>query len=110
LYDLKKEDILPLERMAEKSASNIIASVEKSKNIPFHKVLYGLGIRFVGETVAKKLVKAFPTIDIMMQASQEELEAVDTIGIRIAESVKKYFSNPDHIKMIQKLRDYGLQF
>ena len=110
LYDLKKEDILPLERMAEKSANNIIASVEKSKNIPFHKVLYGLGIRFVGETVAKKLVKAFPTIDIMMQASQEELEAVDTIGIRIAESVKKYFSNPDHIKMIQKLRDYGLQF
>ena len=110
LYDLKKEDILPLERMAEKSANNIIASVEKSKNISFHKVLYGLGIRFVGETVAKKLVKAFPTIDIMMQASQEELEAVDTIGIRIAESVKKYFSNPDHIKMIQKLRDYGLQF
>ncbi|MDG4951337.1 NAD-dependent DNA ligase LigA [Weeksellaceae bacterium KMM 9724] len=110
LYDLKKEDILPLDRMAEKSANNIIESIVKSKEIPFHKVLYGLGIRFVGETVAKKLVKALPTIDALMKASQEDLEAIDTIGVRIAESVRKYFENPEHIEMIQKLKDYGLQF
>lgn len=110
LYNLKKEDILPLDRMAEKSANNIIESIVKSKEIPFHKVLYGLGIRFVGETVAKKLVKAFPSIDALMNASQEDLEAIDTIGVRIAESVRKYFENPEHIEMIQKLKDYGLQF
>ena len=110
LYDLKKEDILPLDRMAEKSANNIIESIINSKEIPFHKVLYGLGIRFVGETVAKKLVKAFPSIDALMNASQEDLEAIDTIGVRIAESVRKYFENPEHIEMIQKLKDYGLQF
>lgn len=110
LYDLKKEDILPLDRMAEKSANNIIESIVKSKEIPFHKVLYGLGIRFVGETVAKKLVKALPTIDALMNASQEDLESIDTIGVRIAESVRKYFENPEHIEMIQKLKDYGLQF
>ena len=110
LYDIKKEHILPLDRMAEKSANNIIESIVKSKEIPFHKVLYGLGIRFVGETVAKKLVKAFPTIDALMNASQEDLESIDTIGVRIAESVRKYFENPEHIEMIQKLKDYGLQF
>lgn len=110
LYELKKEDILPLERMAEKSANNIIESIEKSKNIPFHKVLYGLGIRFVGETVAKKLVKAFPKIDDLMKASKEELELVDMIGTRISESLIHYFSNEKHVAMIEKLRQKGLQF
>lgn len=110
LYDLQKEDLLPLERMAEKSANNIVAAVEASKQIPFHKVLYGLGIRYVGETVAKKLVAAFPTIEELMQASQEELEAVDTIGTRIAESVRTYFSKREHLAMIQKLQEKGLQF
>lgn len=110
LYNLTKEDILPLNRMAEKSANNIIESIEKSKNIPFYKVLYGLGIRFVGETVAKKLAKAFLTIDDLIQASQEELESVDMIGVRISESVRKYFSNPEHLKMIEELKEKGLQF
>lgn len=110
LYDLKKEDILPLDRMAEKSANNIIESIEKSKNVPFHKVLYGLGIRFVGETVAKKLTKAFPNIDDLMKATKEELESVDMIGERISGSLIQYFSNPEHIAMIQKLKEKGLQF
>ena len=110
LYQLKKADLLPLERMAEKSANNIISAIEASKQIPFHKVLYGLGIRYVGETVAKKLVAAFPTIDELMQATQEELENIDTIGTRIAESVIAYFSKEEHVAMIQKLREDGLQF
>ena len=110
LYDLKKEDLLPLDRMAEKSANNIIQAIENSKKIPFHKVLYGLGIRYVGETVAKKLTAAFPTVDALMAASQEELEAVDTIGTRIAASVRTYFANSDHVQMIDHLKQHGLQF
>ncbi|WP_406632093.1 NAD-dependent DNA ligase LigA [Ornithobacterium rhinotracheale] len=109
LYRLKKEDILPLERMAEKSADNIIHALEESKKMPFAKVLYGIGIRYVGETVAKKLVKAFPSIDELMQASIEELEAVDTIGTRIAESVKEYFAKPEHQQLIEDLKSFGLQ-
>uniref|UniRef100_UPI0039A72A85 NAD-dependent DNA ligase LigA n=1 Tax=Ornithobacterium rhinotracheale TaxID=28251 RepID=UPI0039A72A85 len=109
LYRLKKEDILPLERMAEKSAENIIQALEKSKEMPFSKVLYGLGIRYVGETVAKKLVKAFPSIEELMQAPIQDLEAVDTIGTRIAESVKEYFAKPGHRELIADLKSFGLQ-
>lgn len=110
LYTLTKEELLPLDRMAERSATNIIQAVENTRNIPFHKVLYGLGIRYVGETVAKKLVAVFPDIDELMRADQLALESVDTIGTRIAESVRHYFSVPEHGEMIRKLRDYGLQF
>ncbi|MDO5655885.1 MAG: NAD-dependent DNA ligase LigA [Flavobacteriaceae bacterium] len=110
LYDLTHQDILPLERMAEKSVNNIIDAIQKSTQIPFHKVLYALGIRFVGETVAKKLVDAFPNIDALMQASQSDLESVDTIGNRIAESVCNWFKNPNHQQIIEKLRNYGIQF
>lgn len=110
LYDLTKEVLLPLDRMAEKSANNIVEAIEKSKQMPFQKVLYGLGIRFVGETVAKKLVRAFPTIEQLKQATQEELEAVDTIGTRIAQSVVKYFGEPEHQAMLIKLQEKGLQF
>src|SRR5690606_8409095 len=85
-YDLKKEDILPLERMAEKSAQNIIDAIEESKKIPFEKVLYAIGIRHVGETVAKKLAKKFHSIDHLMNASLEELENVEDIGGKIAVS------------------------
>ena len=109
LYRLKKEDLLPLERMAEKSAQNIITSIENSKEMPFSKVLYGLGIRYVGETVAKKITKVYATIDSLMEASQEELEAIDTIGVRIAESIKEYFSKEEHCQLITDLKSFGLQ-
>ena len=109
LYELKKHQIIPLERMAEKSAENIVVGIEKSKEIPFEKVLFALGIRFVGETVAKKLAKHFKSIDALMAASIDELVLVDEIGIKIAESVVDFFSNLVNIQIINRLKDYGLQ-
>ncbi|RPG29215.1 MAG: NAD-dependent DNA ligase LigA [Muricauda sp. TMED12] len=110
LYTLTKEQILPLERMADKSAENLVKGVEASKAIPFERVLFALGIRYVGETVAKKLAKAFKNIDALMAASQEKLVAVDEIGERIAESVVNFFSEPANIEIIDRLKSYGLQF
>lgn len=109
-YALKKEAILPLDRMAEKSAQNIIDSVEESKKQPFEKVLYAIGIRHVGETVSKKLVKHFQTIDRIMAATMEELISVDDIGEKIALSIKDYFRQEEDQAFIQRLRDYGLNF
>ena len=109
-YILQKEDILPLERMAEKSAQNIINSVEKSKEQSFEKVLYGIGIRHVGETVAKKLVKHFQNIDRLMNATMEELVSVSDVGEKIAISIKAYFKEEQHQEIIKRLRDYGLNF
>ena len=108
-YTLQKEQLLPLERMAEKSAQNIIDGVEKSKTIPYEKVLYGIGIKHVGETVAKKLAKNFPTIDDLREASTEELCQVEDIGIKIAESIAEFFQNPENIIMIERLKSYGVQ-
>lgn len=110
LYALNKSDILPLERMAEKSAQNIINGIAASVNVPFHKVLFALGIRYVGETVAKKLAGYFKTIDALMNADFEALIEVDEIGDRIAESVIDYFSNEIHRDWIDKLKQAGLQF
>lgn len=110
LYTLTKEQVMPLERMAEKSAENLVKGVEASKAIPFERVLFALGIRYVGETVAKKLAKAFKNIDALMAASQEQLVAVDEIGERIAESVVNFFSEPANIEIIDRLKSYGLQF
>lgn len=110
LYHLQVEDLLPLERMAQKSAENIINAIEKSKKIPFEKVLYGLGIRFVGETVAKKLVEAFPNLKLLQNAKPEELEEVDTVGTRISKSVVDYFSQKEHMEMLEDLMNQGLQF
>lgn len=110
LYELKKEQIIPLERMAEKSAENIILGIEASKNVPFEKVLFALGIRFVGETVAKKLAKHFKSLDNLRRATFEELISVDEIGDRIAESVLDFFSNLVNIQIIDRLKNYGLQF
>ena len=109
LYELKVMQIVPLERMAEKSAQNMIEGIEKSKLIPFEKVLFGLGIRFVGETVAKKLAKHFKSIDALMQASFEELIAVDEIGDRIAESIVDFSNNLVNILLIDRLKSYGVQ-
>ncbi len=108
-YTLTKEQLLPLERMAEKSAQNILDGVEKSKEIPFEKVLYGLGIRHVGETVAKKLVKNFNTIEILKNATYEELNQVEDIGGKIAESIVEYFQKPENLLMIERLKSYGIQ-
>ncbi|MGO2101412.1 MAG: NAD-dependent DNA ligase LigA [Psychroflexus halocasei] len=109
LYDLKKEQILPLERMAEKSAENLINGIEASKQIPFERVLFALGIRFVGETVAKTLAKHFKSIDAIENASQEDLEKVDEIGVRIAESVVDFFKIEKNKQLIERLKNYGLQ-
>lgn len=110
LYDLTKEQILPLERMAEKSASKLIDGVEASKEIPFEKVLFGLGIRYVGETVAKKLAKALGSIEGIQNASLEELIEVDEIGGKIAESLVEYFSVDENKNLIQRLQEAGLTF
>ncbi len=110
LYELKVEQIIPLERMAEKSAQNLIEGISKSKEQPFERVLYALGIRFVGKTVAKDLAKAFKSIDALRSASEEELSAVDAIGPRIAESVVAFFNNGAYSKLVDRLVSYGLQF
>tara|TARA_B100001105_G_C22315356_1_gene410027 strand:- start:191 stop:1072 length:882 start_codon:yes stop_codon:yes gene_type:complete len=110
LYLLKKEDVLSLERMAEKSADNLLLGIEASKNIPFERVLFGLGIRYVGETVAKVLAKHFKTIDAIHTADFETLVAVDEIGGKIAESVVLYFSRQKNIDLINALKNSGLQF
>jgi len=110
LYILTKEQILPLERMADKSAENLVNGVQASKEIPFERVLFALGIRYVGETVAKKLAKAFKNIDALIAASHEQLVAVDEIGERIAESVVSFFSEPANVEIIDRLKSYGLQF
>ena len=110
LYDLTKEQILPLERMAEKSADNLVKGVAESVAIPFERVMFALGIRYVGETVAKKLAKAYKNIDALAVATQEELVAVDEIGERIAESVVDFFSNEKNLDAIERLKVKGIQF
>jgi len=110
LYSLTKEQVIPLERMAEKSAENLVQGITSSVNIPFERVLFALGIRFVGETVAKVLAKAYKNIDALMAASTEELTKVPEIGDRIAASVVAFFSDDLNREIIDKLRAYGLQF
>lgn len=109
LYELKKEQIVPLERMADKSAENLINGIEKSKEIPFERVLYALGIRYVGETVAKKLAKHYKTIDNLANASLMDLILVDEIGERIAQSVVDFFENEQNRTLIERLKGYGVQ-
>lgn len=110
LFDLEVDQIIPLERMAEKSAQNLITAIKKAKEQPFGRVLYALGIRFVGKTVAKDLAKAFSSIDRLQSASEEELLAVDAIGPRIAESVTQFFSNEINAGIVERLKSAGLQF
>lgn len=109
LYELKKEQVVPLERMADKSAENLINGIEASKSIPFERVLYALGIRYVGETVAKKLAKHYKTIDNLAHATLMELIMVDEIGERIAQSVIDFFANEDNRKLVERLKGYGVQ-
>ena len=110
LYTLTVDQLLPLERMAKKSAENLVKGVAASVVIPFERVLFALGIRFVGETVAKKLAKAYKNIDALMYASALELATVDEIGERIASSVVEFFQNEINLDNINRLKSYGLQF
>lgn len=110
LYQLRKEELLPLERMAEKSVNNLLQGLEESKKVPFERVLFALGIRYVGETVAKKLARELESIDKIANASYDELVAIDEIGGKIAESVVDYFQNEENRHLVEKLKSFGLQF
>lgn len=110
LYKLEKEDLLPLERMAEKSAQNLLDSIEKSKKQTLERVIYALGIRFVGKTVAKDLATHFKSINNLKEADLETMTEVDSIGPKIAESVYKFFRNCKNLALIQSLEESGLTF
>lgn len=109
-YDLKPEDLIGLEGFQQKSIQNIIQSIAKSKEVPFKRVLFGLGIRHVGATIAEKLVQVFPSIDKLKEANFDELIAIPEIGDRIAQSVINYFSNEWNVKLIERLKSAGIQF
>ena len=109
LYQLVVDELIPLERLAQKSAENLVKGINLSKEIPFERVLFALGIRYVGETVAKKLAKHFKSIDALMLASEEELVSVDEIGESIARSVVHFFTEEENRVTIQRLKDHGVQ-
>lgn len=109
LYTLTIPDLLKLERWADKSAQNLVKSIEESKQVPYERVLYGLGIRFVGETIARKLANVFHSMDELQQTSLETLTDVDEIGERIAESVINYFAEEENRTIVERLKEYGLQ-
>ena len=110
IYELKKEQLLPLERMAEKSVNNLLEGIEASKQIPFERVLYAIGIRHVGETTAKKIARKIKNIDALMQASEEDLLHIGEVGEVIAKSIAAYFSDKENKHMIDRLKKQGLQF
>jgi DNA ligase (NAD+) len=110
LYELTVEQVTPLERMAQKSAENLVNGIEKSKEIPFERVLFALGIRYVGETVAKKLAKHYKSIEALSQASLMDLVLVDEIGDKIAQSVIEFFENQENRIIIERLKGFGIQF
>lgn len=109
-YTLKKEQLIGLDRMADKSAQNIIDGIENSKQIPFEKVLYALGIRHIGETMAKKLAKRFKSIEGLQNATLEELENTADVGNKIAISIQEYFAKPEHLALIDRLKKADLHF
>ena len=109
LYTLKLIDLALLDRLGDKSGRKILTSLEKSKSVPFERVLYSLGIRYVGETVAKKLASALENIDNIMSATAAELACIDEIGEVIAQSVEDYFIEPTNRELVERLRSYGLQ-
>jgi DNA ligase (NAD+) len=110
LYELDQEELIKLDRMAEKSTQNLLNAVEASKSQPFYRLIYGLGIRFVGKTVARGLAKAFGTMEKLMNASEEDITDIKEMGPRIADSVTAYFGNPKNRQIIERLREYGLTF
>ena len=108
LYNISFESLVPLDRIAEKSAMNIINGIEESKKMPFERVLFGLGIRYVGETVAKTLAKYYGSITLISEASIDDLEGVDEIGTKIAQSVHSFFRDEKNIRLVSRLHEYGL--
>lgn len=110
LYDLTAAQLAPLPRLGEKSAENIIHSIQKSKEVPFHRVLFGLGIRFVGETTAKYLADHFRNLEALKNASREELVEADEVGEKIADAIMDYFRDEENIRIIGRLKEAGLQF
>ncbi|PTX14928.1 DNA ligase (NAD+) [Pontibacter mucosus] len=110
LYDITFEQLVPLERMGEKSANNILNSLQKSKETPYDRVLFALGIRFVGSTVAKKIAEELPDLEALRGATYEELIAINEIGDRIAQSILSYFQDPDHVQLLERLKAAGLKF
>jgi DNA ligase (NAD+) len=110
IYDLRKEQLLGLERMAEKSVNNLLSGIEASKTIPFERVLFAIGIRHVGETTAKKVARKVKTVEVLMNSTFEELENIDEVGEVIAKSIVEFFQNEDNRKIISRLRAKGLQF
>ncbi len=110
LYELTVDQVIPLERMAQKSAENLVNGIQKSKEVPFERVLFALGIRYVGETVAKKLAKHYKTIEALQNASLMDLVLVDEIGERIAQSVIEFFENESNQNIINRLKNFGVQF
>ncbi len=110
LYDLQAEQLVPLERLGEKSAANIIKSIRESINTPYHRVLFALGIRHVGETVAKTIAKEFNNIEGLIIADIDKLTAVREIGPKIAASIKAYFADAENLEIIQRLRLIGIRF
>jgi DNA ligase (NAD+) len=109
IYDLQKEQLLPLERMAEKSVNNLLDGILRSKEVPFERVLFAIGIRFVGETVAKKLARHFHSMERLKTASFEELTHVEEIGDKIAESVRNWFAVPVNLSLVERLTRSGLK-
>ncbi|MDR0725514.1 MAG: NAD-dependent DNA ligase LigA, partial [Prevotellaceae bacterium] len=110
IYDLTKEQIVRLERMGSRSADNIIEGIAKSKEVPFPRVLYALGIRYVGETTAKKIALAFRSLDAIRNASLDDLLQVDEVGDRIAQSIIQYFADPNNVAIVERLKAAGLKF
>ena len=110
LYDLRAKQLAPLPRLGEKSADNIIRSIRRSTEVPFRRVLFGLGIRFVGETTAKYLAEHFRSLDAVMAASREELVEADEVGEKIADAIREYFADAENLRIIGRLRQAGLQF
>ena len=112
IYSLKekREELISLERMGQKSVNNLLAAIEKSKTQPFHRVLFALGIRYVGSGAAKKIADQFSSIDELINASEESIEAVYDIGQSISSSIRKYFSDVHNIDIINRLKDSGLKF
>lgn len=109
IYQLRAEDIAPLQGFGERSAERIMQGIEASKEVPWARVLFAIGIRFVGETTAKKLARAFPNIDLLMAAEEEQLTAVEDVGSEIARSIRQYFESADNRAIIERLREAGLQ-
>jgi DNA ligase (NAD+) len=110
IYKLTKDDLLSLERMGEKSGQNVLDEIEASKKLPLERVIYGLGIRFVGERTAQFLAEHLGSMDALMNASEEELQQVNEVGPRIAQSIAEFFEEPRNRELVERLRKAGLNF